>query len=410
MIFALLLLSLPAFADRGVPLANSTHALLPNGLTLEVKDGRLWVVRQGLRAEVPPEGDAPGFKSPLKALAQITATEDKRLLTVKVTDDCGTEAELRLVMSSLWARSENAFGLDALARKDYASAASFFARALTTDPGLDEAAANSAAALALSGKTAEALEALDGLLGRQPAKTYLKCLTDPDLAPLLNGPRLVNLRSATPGTAQLKLNDMLKGSQEFEPGKLAAYESVRRIVAAVVKTVVYPGPDEEDGKFHWRSSFVMIDAKTGETLLRLPLVLEDETAGGDSLLHPKPVLASKAKAVAQRVELANRALSDLGLVAPEQIKAILESAKDTPPGTMPFSFPGTTLRLTVASAGAAELKDVASIRDPAQMPGPENAQWAEWLPAAGMAVFQWGQYPGAGCLKNIYDGVSVLRP
>src|SRR5207247_1847410 len=109
------------------------------------------------------------------------------------------------------------------------------------------------------------------------------------------------------------------------------------------------------------------------------------------------------KAVAKRVELANRALSDLGLSVPEQVKGILENSKDAPAGTMPFSFPGTTVRLTASSAGTVELKDVAAVRDPAQTQGPENVKWAVWLPAASLAVFQWGQYPGAGCPKNLFD-------
>jgi len=139
MLGALILMAFPVFADRGVPLSNSTHALLPNGLTLEVKDGELFIDRAGIRAAVPLPDDRPGYRSPVKSLASISATDNKSWVTVKFNDACEIQDELTFNLNVLWSRTENALGLDAYGRKEYAGAVNLFARALQMDPAFDAA-------------------------------------------------------------------------------------------------------------------------------------------------------------------------------------------------------------------------------------------------------------------------------
>ncbi|MBI3554567.1 MAG: tetratricopeptide repeat protein [Elusimicrobia bacterium] len=397
------LLCAPAFADRGIPLSNATRVLLPNGLALEVKDGGLCVVRDGQFAAVPRPEDRPGYDWPVTALTRASATDDRTRVTVRFTGECGLEDEQTFALNDLWARSEDAQGLSLLRSKNPAAAAKAFLTALRFDPGFEEAAAHLAAAYLAAGKTPDALDALSGLIAKAPAKTYLLVLTDPDLAAILKEPRLANLAASVPGTASLKLEEVLAAGQDFTSGRRAAYEPVRGIAAAVVYDRASVEVKENDFSWVWSSDLAFVDAKTGSVLARLPLVDKTMTEPTDSYNRPVPVRKSKAIEVQKRVALANRALAELGLQTPEQVKPVPDPKRDSGHGNNGYAFPGTQLGFSGADLVKGETK-IARIKD-AQL-----VSWSSYLPGPGLVVVQWGQHPSSSCPRNAYDGIAVLRP
>ncbi len=411
-----LLCAAPADADHNVTLSNSTHAVLPNGLTIEIKNGELFIDREGLRAPIPLPDDKPGYRAPAKRLTNISTTDNRAWTTIRWTDSCGFEDQLQIKLNALYARTENELGLIAYKNKAYAQAVPYFSHALQMDAEYDEAAINLAKADAMAGKTQEALDALEPVIQRDPARVYLHCLIEPDLNNLLATQRIAGLTASLAGTAQLSADDVISAGQSFSGNRLAAYEPVRALVAAVDRTfdTVESGDEEGETVCPWKSSLHIVEAKTGRTLARFPLVTETDTAKNESCLKPSPAPKAAAEVIAGRVALANRALSSLGFTLPDQQRA--ESAPkpaaspDNPALTFTeLDFPSDDLRLLAYADGHAELKRVDLDLDRTLYV--ERVDWAAFLPAQKLVVFQWGQFPSQACPeKHLWGGIGVLKP
>lgn len=410
-----LLAAIPALADRNVTLSNSTHAVLPNGLTLEIKDGQIFVDREDLRAPVPLPDDKPGYRAPAKRLTNISTTDNRAWATIKWTDSCGFEDELQIKLNGLYARTENELGVIAFQNKAYAQAVPHFARALQMDADYDEAAFNLAKSAALTGKTQDALDALEPVIERDPARVYLHCLIEPDLNSLLATQRVAGLIGA-PGTVQLSADSVMAASQEFSPNHTVVYESARRLVAAIERTfdTVQAGNDGEETSCPWKSSLHIVEAKTGRTLARFPLVTQADTAQNKSCLKPGPVPKTKADPIAARVALANRALAALGFALVDQQKAESAAKPSASPENPALTyteldFPSDDLRLLAYADGHAELKRVDLDLDRTSYV--ERLDWAALLPEQKLVVFQWGQFPSQACPeKHLWGGIGVLKP
>lgn len=406
----LLLLAVLAHADRSIPLSSPTRAVLPNGLSLTVEDGALYVERGDVRALVPlPEDRA--YRSPAKSLAELSGTDNRAWVTVKWTDVCGFDDQLQVKLNTLYARVEAESAVRLLKDKAVDQAISRLTRAVQLDADFDAATESLAGVYLAAGRAQDALDTVEPLIVKQPAKVYLDAVLDPRLNALLSTPRVAGLVAAAPGTAQLTAASVQTASQEFAPGKLAAYEPGRKLVAAVERVI--EGGGEDGSSCPWRSTLHVVEAKTGRVLAKLPLVTLQDTASSKSCLKPGPVTGPAAKRVAERVALANRALSALGFIIPEQAKALAAPRPQSPPDNpsiqyTELSFPSDNLHLLAYSDGHAELKRADLEVDRAERV--ERANWAVHIPEARLVVYQWGQFPSEGCPKNVAGGIGVLKP
>jgi tetratricopeptide (TPR) repeat protein len=379
-------------------------------MTLAVEGGRLVVERNDARAPFPLPEDRPGYRAPVRRLAEIAATDNRAWITVRWTDVCGFDDQAQARLSALHARTENALGRRLAAARSFDEALPRLARAVQLDPDFAAGAFDLARAQLAAGRAPEALETLEPLIAREPAKVYLECLLDPGLSALLSTPKVAGLAAAPPGSAQLEAKKVLAASQEFSPGRLAAYEPRRRLVAAVERVIT--GGGEDSSTCPWRSALHIIEAKGGRRLARLALVEAAETAANRSCLRPAPAPEAAVPAIEGRVALANRALAALGFALPDQKKAVAAapgaSQEDPSIQFTELSFPAEGLRLRTYSDGHAELLRADLEVDRAAFV--ERANWAVYLPEPKLVVYQWGQFPSEGCPRHVYGGIGALKP
>ncbi|WP_143140954.1 TPR end-of-group domain-containing protein [Nannocystis exedens] len=261
---------------------------------------------EGLKIQLGKEGDlrvSDGHRSApittggdVDALNKVTNLPEGQV-KIRFETTCGEERELVFTRPALLARVANAAGLRAHRKKDYATAAAAFVRATKLDPDFDLAATNLACALALQGKTAEAIAALKPWIAREPVKMYAKILADDELAALREAPEIVALRAAKPGTAKLAGDVAIPAPEVFHAPERGLFAAVRQ--------------EQSWGSSDGTARLEVFD-RTGKQAAELLLIdwadAEDGDCGGICVRT-----ASRAR-IDGRVAVADRLLRDLGFV------------------------------------------------------------------------------------------------
>ncbi len=354
--------------------ANARGDKIPGGLDIRAKDGRLVVARGSLVATLAYR---PGLQSELHAVS----TSDG----VKVPIDwgCGTQDTLRFSNAVLDARLEYAAALRLAKDKHWDEAAAGFRRALAGDPGWHAAELELAAALVAAGKTDEAVAALAESRKAGPVGNYADLLLDSRLTPLTAAAEVASLRPATAGDARLtvKVGEWIQA----DLGKAGVVVSTALGLAAMVGAVNACPIDEEQA---WDEALVVFRLSDGKQVAALPLVSPLDSPGED-----KPITKAARKAVAARVEIANRFLTDLGFAAPSPDSfEVGEVDRDLEHDMSFVRFHGSGTWLALGDGGVLRLRDRGGILAEGNSDG--ELGWGVFLPAAHAALFSWGVRSG----------------
>jgi hypothetical protein len=260
---------------------------LPGGMKVVAKLGRPYV-QQGATTVALRDDDVADYEKIAKAelaadgkTIEVTATRCKGELADEVT---------KVPLAKVQARFDNAAGLVAHGKKQYAVAITKFGSALTKDPETPTYATNLLAAQLLGKKTALASQTL-AVQGRKNVIWFAwRLAVDADLAAAKALKGAQDFIAATPGTATLaKLGDHDLATTSLGGG-MAALRTL---------SVGSPGTTEVD----------VVSMTTGRLLARLPLVtLED--ACDESADSPCDD-AAKAR-IAERVKLIDTLFASLG--------------------------------------------------------------------------------------------------
>jgi hypothetical protein len=283
---------------------------LPGGMQLVIAGGRVNVERGAVRAPLAIDGPRDQM---VDDFDKVVIDAAARKVTIDVTM-CNTSGHAVYTLDALEARLANVEALAAHHKKDYATAATGFARAAQLDPDFDLAAENLASALALGGKPDQAVAALAPWIAKNPTWVYARVATDPELASLRQHKAIVALRARKPGTATVK-DGTLAG--------LVAWSATRRQVAVV-------HGEGSWGSCNWFAELQVFDVATGARRATLPLVewadTSPECEGTD-----RPVRGldpAHAKAVTARVAAAQGLLRELGFSPARLEKSVGDHGSD----------------------------------------------------------------------------------
>ena len=300
-----------------VPLliARAAHAAPPvqlgNGVTLEVTRAALLVHRGKLTAHLADAqrnhyfGDGP------------VIDKQARTITVDEIDNCvDVPTPLVLTFDQVQSRLDNVDAYRLHVVKQYAAAATGFAKALAEDPMSRVAAINLASAQQLLGKRADAVATLAPWLAREPEAMYATVVADPELAPLLAEPALVAIAAKVPGRAG------------FPDGIGYSPEHHQVAVWRDECSWGYAGPDACE------TSIELFDTATGTRVTSLPLT---------------EILDHDPSRRARRAAAAERTLRDLGFSAPAVVVGT-ETSTDADRAADKRRFALASLRIGVVSA------------------------------------------------------------
>lgn len=364
---------------------------LPDGLRVTWLRGRMSVSRGDVSAPLPFDAGR-GAKvndrwNPGK-LEAIKLSADRASVEVSFLDDCDDDTfVLSYPVAVLKARLENAAALRLHRAGKHAGAEEGFRSAVALDPGFDLAYTNLASALALQGKTGEAVAALGPLLARNPAFVYFKVLEDPELASLAEAPELTRLRAPVRGTGRV---DQLEVP--------AMWSEKHQLIATV-----WSQGSWGDSRYEAELWLFAPD----ETLrARVPLVRWDETLDDcyDESCQDG-VIPDRRPAVAARKAQADRLLADLGF---SPVPGALGTRIEQEGRPVRVTFPGARLALVHAEGQRRDVVRVVRGNDVLVEAGSfGDPRWAMLLP--GMIVYGWGRAGREGCEGTDPSGVAVIR-
>jgi hypothetical protein len=326
-------------------------------------------------------------------LGPVRWSDGRGEVVVQYDDFCEKSHRVTYSARSLVARLENAEALAAHRARNHAAAAQGFGRAVALDPDFDLAYTNQASALTLAGKVEEAMAALAPLLARNPAHVYAKVMRDAELAALREQPAIVAVRSQTPGSAVIN-------SQSFAlQGALLAMDQAHQRVAVVDAEASW-------GACHFESILLIVSATTGEVLTEFPLVTWDDS--DPDACDGRALLPGARARVAERVEMANRVLRDLGFAPVTKAKQY--SGAEQPDGERAaIKIPLTASKLSlVVSEGKARVLRQDRVLVERPVPAAMMIEWAVHVPEVDAVIYGW-QRPGAeGCEDSDPTGIVVL--
>jgi tetratricopeptide (TPR) repeat protein len=360
---------------------------LPDGMRIVCsREQRALTIAQGdVKAPLPLEAgrmaNARERRYPIE-LVTVEPAADRASVDVSLLDDChGKTFVVSYRIATLKARVENAAGLGLHRAGKYAEAEQGFRRAVALDPDFDLGYTNLASALALQGKTTEAVDVLGPLLARNPAWAYFKILDDAELVSLAHAPEIRALRAPVNGTARV---DQLSAS--------AAWSERHRLIATVVT-------EESWGAGGEFETALWIVAPDGTPRVRMQLVLEHET-GSNCIDNCPPRVAPDARpAVAARKLRADELLAALGFSpVPDAAGRLLKRPIPR------FVFDKARLAL-VPDVDKVRVVRGNDVLVEADTPG-YRTNWATLLP--GMIAYGWTRPAREGCEGMDPSGVAII--
>jgi len=298
-LIALLAMAGTAHAQHFDPKDTEAYKPVADGLALAISaPGAVYVVKGKQFTRL---ANAMSFKS-------FAVDKQAKKVTALIEDaTCEGATKYEWSFDHLEARLENAIAFTHYKRGDLATAKAGFARAVKKDPAWRIPAYNHASMLQLTGDKAAAVNVLAPWIAAEPLQTYLQVASDPELAPLIDEPALVALRSPTAGTAKLTTNE--KDTVLYSPDrKLVVYQS-------------YEGS--------WATSNFAIELQLWDPAKSVMLASTITVRGDETVdMANKPaVKASAKKTVDARIARLEAALGALGFS-----NAKLERATDSSQG------------------------------------------------------------------------------
>lgn len=363
---------------------------LPDGMRIVVsqKHRTLTIAQGDVKAPLPLEaGRIAKARLPSypRELVAVEPAADRASVDVSLVDDCtGNTFVVSYRIAALKARVENVAALGQHRARKYAEAERGFRSVVALDPDFDLGYTNLASALALQGKTTEAVDALRPLLARNPAWVYLKILEDPELVSLAQAPEILALRAPVKGTARL---DQLSAS--------AVWSERHQLIATVVTEEGW-GFDAEFETALW------ILAPDGTQRARMQLVFFHESRTRCNEGCKRDVRPGARAAVAARKLRADALLTELGFSpVPDSVGRLRK--RDEGPDRIIFEKVRLALIHDYEKVRVVRGNDVlveAEARD-------RLIHWATLLP--GMIAYGWGRSAREGCEGTDPRGVVIIR-
>jgi hypothetical protein len=258
---------------------------LPGGMKVVTKAGRPYV-QQGALTVALRDDDAADYEK----IAKVELAADGKTLEVTATRCKGEAVDdvTKVPLAKIQAKLDNAAGLVAHGKKQYAAAISKFASALQKDPETPAYATNLLAAQLLGKKSSLAGQTL-AIHGRKnPVWFAWRLGADADLAGAATLKGAQDLVAAKPGTATVaKL-----GERDLATSTLGGGMAALR-----VQSVGAPGATDVD----------VISLTTGKLLARLPLTAVDDACDDAAEFCDD----TKAR-LAERTKLVDRLFASLG--------------------------------------------------------------------------------------------------
>ena len=218
---------------------------------------------------------------------------------------CAGKTRYEWTFGHLAARLENATAFALHQNKDWKSAAAGFARAAALDPTWRIAAYNLASAHQLLGDKPAAIKALAPFLATDPLGTSLDIARDPELAPLLDQPALVAIRSTKPGSAKLTTAG-LDGKVLFAPDR-------NLIAVARVES-------------SWGSSAFTVDVQIWDAATSKLVASTTVVEWGETKNDEKGLVAATKSVVTERMTRLSTQLAALGFRPAAKVEKGVESS------------------------------------------------------------------------------------
>ena len=373
--------------------ASAPAGVDPATVSAEVADLQFHKSRSGNLLATAGKRSAPLPVTNVFEIGPVRWSEDRSEVVVQYDDYCEQRHRVTFSARSLVARLENSHALAAHRARNHAAAAQGFARVVALDPDFDLGYTNLAAALTLAGKVEEAMAALGPLLARNPVQVYAKVMRDAELTALREQPAIVAQRSPAPGTAVIH-------AQSFTlQGAPLAIDHARKLIAAVDTEASW-------GACHFESILQIFSATTGEVRAELPIVTWDDS--DPDACDGRALLPEARARVAERVEVANRVLRDLGFAPAAKLKQYSGAEQpDAERTSIKIALTASKLSLVVSEGKARVLRqDRVLVERPVP---PANAiELAVHVPEVDAVIYAW-QRPGAeGCEGSDPTGIVIL--
>jgi hypothetical protein len=373
--------------------ASAPAGVDPATVAAEVADLRFHKSRRGNLLATAGKRSAPLPVTNVFEIGPVRWSDDRSEVVVQYDDYCEQRHRVTFSARSLVARLENAQALVAHRARSHAAAAKGFARVVALDPDFDLAYTNLAAALTLAGKVEEAMTALAPLLARNPVQVYVKVMRDAELTALREQPAIVAQRSQAPGSAVIH-------AQSFTlQGAPLAIDQARQHIAVVDTEASW-------GACHFESILQIFSATTGEVRAELPIVTWDDS--DPDTCDGRALLPDARARVAERVEVANRVLRDLGFAPAAKLKQYSGAEQpDAERAAIKIALTAAKLSLVVSEGKARVLRqDRVLVERP--VPLALAIEWAVHVPEVDAVIYAW-QRPGAeGCEGSDPTGIVVL--
>ncbi len=324
-------------------------------------------------------------------ITKLTRSPDGRMISVDYhwLSACAPEVKRRqFSVASLEARLLNKQALKRHRQKEYRTAAEGFARAVALDPDYEQARTNLACAQTLLNQRSAALATLAPLLKENPARIYLKILTDDDYLGIRTEPAINALKSPVPGTARL-----VDRVEKFT----VAYSAAKQLFASISVARSW-------GSLEWSACLNVHDAKTGRFLFDHVVVDWGDTPadgeGGGRYLRPKQV--------SQRRKALNQFLADFGFNVPQSlhIGSPIEEHANGWPTKVKFKTQKLSLVLKNNIARVIRQNKILARQKPA---GGQMIERAFYLSQPPTAIYFWQIDEPEGCgIEAPVSGVEVI--
>jgi hypothetical protein len=363
---------------------------LPGGMRIVVSPEHrtLTIVQGDVSAPLPLEaGRIARARLPSypRQLVAVRPAADSASVDVSLMDDCtGNTFVVNYRIATLKARLENVAALGLHRARKYAEAETGFRSVVALDPDFDLGYTNLASALALQGKTTEAVDALRPLLAKNPAWVYFKILEDPELVSLAQAPEILALRAPVKGTARV---DQLSAS--------AVWSERHQLIATVVTETGWGF----DAKFE---TTLRILAPDGTQRARVQLVLFHESRTRCDEGCKGDVLPGARAAVAARKARADALLTGLGF-SPVRDSVGRLRERDEGPDRIAFDKARLALVHDYEKVRVVRGNDVLVEAEAHDV----LIHWATLLP--GMIAYGWGRSAREGCEGEDPRGVVIIR-